>query len=144
MLFGGFGERSDRRRQCLRRLRRYRTAANSCSTSSQCYDFPQCSGGAPCRRRSEGWGEEPRRGLHHETWRSAGVAAAFGDTPEPAKKILRFSGSTKPDTLFVWSFRPLTVPQNFKKKCIWFRFCFVFAPKTKPDTLFCAPLTAAP
>ena len=68
--------------------------------------FPQCSGGAPCPRHWEGWGEKPRRGLHHETWRSAGVAAALDEASEPAKKILRFSGSTELNILFVWSFRP--------------------------------------
>ena len=36
------------------------------------------------------WDEEPRRGLYHETWRSAGVAAALSDTFRPNEQDFAF------------------------------------------------------
>ena len=73
------------------------------------------------------WDEEPRRGLYHETWRSAGVAAALGDTSDPTNKILPFFCFPKPNKLFSLVFQTVDGAPKRQNKNYVVPFCSCFA-----------------
>ena len=90
------------------------------------------------------WDEEPRRGLYHETWRSAGVAAALGDTSDPTNKILPFFCFPKPNKFCFLGFPDRGRCPKTAKKSLCGSALLLFCSLTKPHKLFGAPFKGRP